>query len=147
MGTNYYLRERTPYRTTVIHEGDEHGPIIGIEREYRSCHLCKLSGGWKPTLAADPESTILDDAGDPVVFWSFRDMMGFIRAHVDRYMIHDEYADGEDEYGNNTYKEISPDEFERLVREWGAGRKWKAHTEQHLRKDDEGFEFENVDFC
>lgn len=131
MGTNYYLREREPYETIVTHRGGADGPVTGVETRHRSCHLCKLSAGWNPTIACDPESTI-----PGARFESFRAMMAFIRAHAGSCMIHDEYAD-EDEWGNPMYEEITPDEFELRVREWRGG---AEHTD--ARRDQEGFEFE-----
>lgn len=84
MGTNYYLRSRRPVRTIVTHEGDEHGRVVGVRREYAECHLCKLSYGWRPLMACDTEATI-----PGARFTSLKEMMRFIREHADEYMVLD----------------------------------------------------------
>lgn len=140
MGTNYYLRSRKPVRTTVTYEGDEHGRLIGVRRKYAKCHLCKLSYGWKPLMACDTEATV-----PGARFTSFKGMMRFIREHVDEYMVHDEY----DLFGDDGHGEISPDEFERRVRDWGKGFPCepKSHRDMGTTVDGEGFEFIYGDFC
>lgn len=139
MGTNYYLRSRKPVRTVVTYEGDERGRLIGVEREYATCHLCKLSYGWRPLMACDEEATV-----PGARFTSFKGMMRFIREHADEYMVHDEY----DLLGDDEHGEISPDEFERRVRDWGRGfpREPKSHGGMGAAVDGEGFEFIHGDF-
>lgn len=147
MGTNYYLRSRRPVRTVVTHEGDEHGPVVRVEPEHAEAHLCKLSLGWNPVMACDPESTI-----PGARFTSLRGMMRFIRAHTGEYMIRSEYASGGSEETGWTYDEISPDDFEELVRTWGdgyrkrTGREPASHLPHGDIADDEGFEFCHVSF-
>lgn len=140
MGTNYYLRSRKPVRTVVTYEGDERGRLIGVEREYATCHLCKLSYGWRPLMACDEEATV-----PGARFTSFKGMMRFIREHADEYMVHDEY----DLLGDDEHGEISPDEFERRVRDWGRGfpREPKSHGSMGATVDGEGFEFMYGDFA
>lgn len=144
MGTNYYLRSRRPVRTVVTHEGDEHGRVVGVRREYAECHLCKLSYGWRPLMACDTDATI-----PGARFTSFREMMRFIRDHAGEYMIHDEYATGGDDESGYEYEEISPNEFEQRVRDWGRGfpRKPESHGSMGATVDGEGFEFMYGDFA
>lgn len=144
MGTNYYLRSRRPVRTVVTHEGDEHGRVVGVRREYAECHLCKLSYGWKPLMACDTETTI-----PGARFTSLKEMMRFIRDHAGEYMVHDEYATGGDDESGYEYEEISPDEFERRVRDWGRGfpREPESHAGSGATVDGEGFEFMYGDFA
>lgn len=67
-------------------------------------------------MACDTEATI-----PGARFTSFKEMMRFIRDHAGEYMVHDEYVTGGDDESGYEYEEISPNEFERRVRDWGGG--------------------------
>ena len=134
MGTNYYMRQRTPYRTTVIHEGGEDGPVVSVDREYRECHLCKLSWGWLPLMAYDPESTL------GISFRSLRQIEDYADTHPE-VVICDEYGD-----------EYTREDFSDRVRRWGheigcpKGSNPLRHDDLMSFSDDEGFEFYSGEF-
>lgn len=106
--------------------------------------LCKLSYGWRPLMACDTEATI-----PGARFTSFKEMMRFIRDHAGEYMVHDEYVTGGDDESGYEYEEISPNEFERRVRDWGGGfpREPESHRGMGATVDGEGFEFMYGDFA
>ena len=136
MGTNYYLRERRPYRTVVTYEGDPiDGKVLKREKQYRECHLCKLSWGWLPHMACDPRATI------GVSVRSLRSMEESAAQHSEMAIV--------DEYGD----EHALSEFSDMVRRWGHdgfGCPKDAPPRDHLGLrswvDDEGFEFSAVEF-
>lgn len=95
-------------------------------------------------MACDTEATI-----PGARFTSFKEMMRFIRDHAGEYMVHDEYVTGGDDESGYEYEEISPNEFERRVRDWGGGfpREPESHRGMGATVDGEGFEFMYGDFA